>query len=72
MYAIRSYYVTTSAGVTIDAAAVIIAAGTGAFGPNRPPLKGLDAFEGKSVFYMVRRREDFRGKRVVIARNNFV
>lgn len=59
--------VTTSAGTVIDTAAVILAAGSGAFGPNRPPLKGLDAFEGKSVFYMVRRREDFRGKRVVIA-----
>jgi thioredoxin reductase (NADPH) len=46
---------------------VIIAAGGGAFGPNRPPLPGIEAYEGKSVFYLVRRREDFRGKRVVIA-----
>ncbi|MBN2752780.1 MAG: NAD(P)/FAD-dependent oxidoreductase [Rhodospirillaceae bacterium] len=61
------WLVTTSAGVTIDAGAVIIAAGSGAFGPNRPPLKRLSEFEGRSVFYMVRRRDDFRGKRVVIA-----
>jgi len=46
---------------------VIIAAGCGAFGPNRPPLTGLEQYEGKSVFYLVKRREDFRGKRVVIA-----
>ena len=59
--------VTTSTGATIDTATVIIAAGSGAFGPNRPPIKGLEAFEGTSVFYMVGRREDLRGKRVVIA-----
>jgi len=59
--------VTTSTGTTIDAKAVIIAAGVGAFGPNRPPMQGLEAFEGSSVFYYVTRREDFRGKRVVIA-----
>ncbi len=57
----------TSKGVQINARAVIIAAGVGAFGPNRPPLDGLLQYEGKSVFYMVRRREDFRDKRVVIA-----
>lgn len=57
----------TSAGMHIEAAAVVIAAGVGAFGPNRPPLAGLEAYEGKSVFYLVTRREDFRGKRVVIA-----
>lgn len=59
--------VTTSAGTRFRCAAVIIAAGGGAFGPNRPPLDGLADYEGKSVFYMVRRREDFRGKRIVIA-----
>jgi thioredoxin reductase (NADPH) len=47
--------------------AVIIAAGCGAFGPNRPPLDGLETYEGKSIFYMVSRREQFRGKRIVIA-----
>ncbi len=57
----------TSAGVQIDAGAVIVAAGCGAFGPNRPPLPGIEAYEGNSVFYLVQRREDFRGKRVVIA-----
>src|SRR5215472_772580 len=59
--------VTNAAGVTVAARAVVIAAGGGAFGPNRPPLPGIEAFEGKSVFYLVRRREDFRGKRIVIA-----
>lgn len=63
--------VTTSKGQVIDAGAVIIAAGVGAFGPNRPPLDGIEAFEGmgagRGVNYMVKRREDYRGKKVVIA-----
>ena len=55
------------AGVRVAARAVVIAAGAGAFGPNRPPLAGMEAFEERSVFYLVRRREDFRGRRIVIA-----
>ena len=58
---------TTSAGTVIEAKAVSIAAGAGAFGPNRPPLDGLEAYEGNSVFYLVKRKEDFRDKAVVIA-----
>ena len=54
-------------GERIAARTVLIAAGAGAFGPNRPPLAGIEEFEEKSVFYLVRRREDFRGRRVVIA-----
>jgi thioredoxin reductase (NADPH) len=57
----------TDQGAAIEARAVVIAAGCGAFGPNRPPLSGLEQYEGSSVFYLVKRREDFRGKRVVIA-----
>jgi thioredoxin reductase (NADPH) len=57
----------TGAGVSVAAKAVIVAAGVGAFGPNRPPLPGIEAYEGESVFYLVKRREDFRGRRVVIA-----
>ncbi|HVH81613.1 MAG TPA: NAD(P)/FAD-dependent oxidoreductase [Stellaceae bacterium] len=59
--------ITNAAGTRVKARAVIVAAGGGAFGPNRPPLPGIETYEGKSVFYLVRRREDFRGKRIVIA-----
>lgn len=59
--------VETSEGTRIAARAVVVAAGVGAFGPNRPPLPGIETFEGRSVHYLVTRREDFRGKRVVIA-----
>jgi|TARA_R110002072_G_scaffold106760_13_gene233075 thioredoxin reductase (NADPH) len=59
--------VTTSKGRVLEAKAVVLAAGVGAFGPNRPPLEGLEAYEGRSVFYMVAKPEAFRGKKVVIA-----
>lgn len=62
-----TWRVATSKGTVIEAPVVIIAAGVGAFGPNRPPIEGLEAYEGTSVFYMVGRREQFRGKRIVIA-----
>jgi len=58
---------TTSTGQQVQARAVIVAAGAGAFGPNRPPLDGIEAYEGTSVHYMVGKREAYRGKRVVIA-----
>ncbi len=61
------WYLTTSKGTQVQAKAIIIAGGAGSFGPNRPPLAGIEAFEETSVFYMVRRRDDFKGKRVVIA-----
>ncbi|MEE8392918.1 MAG: NAD(P)/FAD-dependent oxidoreductase [Rhodospirillales bacterium] len=57
----------TSSGVEIAAQAVIIAAGVGAFGPKRPPLEGIERFEGKCVHYLVKRRQEYRNKKVVIA-----
>jgi thioredoxin reductase (NADPH) len=61
------WIVATTAGTRIACRAVVIAAGVGAFGPNRPPLAGIEQYEGRSVFYLVKQREDFRGKRIVIA-----
>jgi thioredoxin reductase (NADPH) len=61
------FTLTTSKGAEIRAKAIIIAAGAGAFGPNRPPLDNIRDFEGKSVFYAVRNRALFAGKHVVIA-----
>jgi thioredoxin reductase (NADPH) len=63
-----AFSLTTDQGDTVRARAVIVAAGAGAFGPNRPPLEGLGAYEARgAVQYLVRRRETLRGKRVVIA-----
>ncbi len=63
----KNFRVTTSKNTIIEAKAIIIAAGCGAFGPNRPPISNIEEFEGKSVFYMVKSRHDFAGKKVVIA-----
>ena len=62
------FTLTTDKGDIIAARAVLVAAGAGAFGPNRPPLDGLAEYEASgAVQYYVRRREDLRGKHVVIA-----
>ncbi len=59
---------TTSQGTQIQAKVVMIAAGCGAFGPNRPPLEGLAAYEETgAVAYMVQKKEAYRGKKIVIA-----
>lgn len=66
--AVGDFRLTTDRGEAIAAKAVVIAAGAGAFGPNRPPLAGLEAYEASlCVRYALRRKEEMRGKRVVIA-----
>lgn len=57
---------TTDAGTTFRCKAVVIAAGGGSFQPKRPPVAGIEAFEGVSVHYAVRRMEDFREHDVMI------
>ncbi|MEP9371462.1 NAD(P)/FAD-dependent oxidoreductase [Mesorhizobium sp. KR1-2] len=61
-----SFRAMTDTGEVIEAKVVVIAAGGGAFQPKRPPIPGIEAYEGTSVFYSVRRMEDFRGHDVVI------
>lgn len=58
---------TTDRGTVLEAPVVVVAAGGGSFVPKKPPIKSLDAFEGKSVFYAVRKMDQFRGKDLVIA-----
>ena len=61
-----AFRVRTSGGQSFECKAVIVAAGGGSFQPKKPPIAGIEAYEEKSVFYAVRRIEDFRGKHVVI------
>jgi len=60
------FRVTTDAGAEITAKCVLVAAGGGSFMPKKPPIPGIDGYEGKSVFYAVRKVEQFRGRRVTI------
>ncbi|HEY1940793.1 MAG TPA: NAD(P)/FAD-dependent oxidoreductase [Roseiarcus sp.] len=61
------FRLTTDAGTVLEAKVVVIAAGGGSFQPKRPPTPGVEAYEGSSVFYAVRKMEHFRGRRVLIA-----
>ena len=60
------FLLATDVGKTFLTKVVIIAAGGGSFTPKRPPLAGIEAYEGKSVFYSVRRMQDFAGTDVLI------
>jgi thioredoxin reductase (NADPH) len=60
------FRVTTDGGKTFEVKSIVIAAGGGSFQPKRPPIAGIDAYEGKSVFYAVRKMEEYRGRDIVI------
>ncbi len=60
------FRVTTDAGKVFETKVVVIAAGGGSFQPKRPPVPGIEAYEGTSVFYAVRKMEEFRGKDLLI------
>ncbi|HEY6992825.1 MAG TPA: NAD(P)/FAD-dependent oxidoreductase [Xanthobacteraceae bacterium] len=60
------FRVTTDRGRTFEVKVIVVAAGGGSFQPKRPPIPGVEAYEGTSVFYAVRQMEAFRGKRVLI------
>ena len=60
------FRVKTDQGKEFECKIVVIAAGGGSFQPKRPPIPGIEPYEGKSVFYAVRKMEAFRDKRVLI------
>jgi thioredoxin reductase (NADPH) len=60
------FRVTTESGKVFEAKVVVIAAGGGSFQPKRPPIPGIEAYEGRSVHYAVRKMEAFRGKKILI------
>jgi len=62
-----SWRLTTDRGTVLEARVIVIAAGGGSFMPKKPPIPGLDEYEGQSVFYAVRKMEDFRDKSILIA-----
>jgi thioredoxin reductase (NADPH) len=60
------FEVETDEGELFHCHAVVIAAGGGSFQPKRPPVPGIEAYEGKSVYYSVRRMEEFRDRDLLI------
>lgn len=63
----EAYRIVTLSGDEVECKVIIIAAGCGAFGPNRPPLAGIEQFEDRSVFYLVNNISQYRDKTIVIA-----
>ena len=45
---------------------IIIAGGVGSFEPRKLPLKDAENLEGKSVFYSVKKKEEFKNKNIAI------
>src|SRR5262245_29472270 len=60
------FRVKTDGGKVFEVKVVVIAAGGGSFQPKRPPIRGIEAYEEKSVFYSVRKMEQFRDKRLLV------
>jgi thioredoxin reductase (NADPH) len=61
----------TDAGTVFETKAVVVAAGGGSFQPKKPPIPGIEAYEGKAgdgfgVHYAVRKMEAFRGRDILI------
>ncbi len=56
----------TDVGTVFRAKVIVVAAGGGSFTPKRPPLKDIETFENRSVFYSVRQMEAFRDRDVLV------
>ncbi|MGF7162695.1 thioredoxin reductase (NADPH) [Rhodoligotrophos appendicifer] len=60
------FRVSTDGDIEFRAKVIVIAAGGGSFQPKKPPIPGIEAYEGSSVFYSVKKMESFRGRDVLI------
>jgi thioredoxin reductase (NADPH) len=56
----------TSTGTRFNTAAVILAAGLGAFQPRRLRVRGAEEWENRKVHYRVREPETLQGKNIII------
>ena len=63
----EGWELTTSQNIIIFAKCIVIAAGAGSFVPRRPPLKDIENFENKSIFYAIRDKSKFKNKKILIA-----
>jgi thioredoxin reductase (NADPH) len=60
------FRITTDRGKVFEARTVVVAAGGGSFQPKRPPVPGIEAYEGTSIHYAVRKMDEFRDKRLLV------
>src|SRR6476646_5483228 len=62
----NAFRLTTDIGPVLAGKVLVIAAGVGSFTPKRPPLPGIEQYEGTSVFYSVRKMDHFRSRDVLV------
>ncbi len=60
------FELSTDKGTRHYSKAVLVAAGVGAFSPNKLEAKGASDYEGKGVYYFVKDKSMFRGKNILI------
>ena len=61
-----NWIVKTNNNKEFTAPNIIIAGGVGSFEPRKLSLKGLEKYEGKSLFYAVKKKEEFKNKNISI------
>tara|TARA_B100001564_G_C20623615_1_gene663590 strand:+ start:353 stop:1366 length:1014 start_codon:yes stop_codon:yes gene_type:complete len=61
-----NWSIKTSSGIKIAAPNIIIAGGVGSFEPRKLSIKDTEKFEGKSIFYSVKNKENFKNKNICI------
>lgn len=61
-----SFKLVTDSDEIFYAKVVVVAAGGGSFQAKRPPVPGIEEYEGKSVFYSVKKMEAFRDQDIMI------
>lgn len=62
----NDFVLKTDGDLTFKCKVVVIAAGGGSFMPKKPPIPGIEVYEGSSVFYSVKKMDAFRGKDMLI------
>ena len=61
------WIVKTSLNEEIISKCIVIVAGAGSFTPRKLPIENIKEFEGKSIFYAIKNKKLFTGKKVLIA-----
>ena len=56
----------TDGGLEFRCKVVVVAAGGGSFQPKKPPIPGIEAYEGNSVHYSIKKMETLRDKDILI------
>ena len=62
----ENWKITTNKNKTFVAPNIIIAGGVGSFEPRKFPIKDIEKFENKSIFYSVKDKNYFKEKKVCI------